>query len=252
MPLASEAGHWYARDGTPVYEVRRKDGTGTRPTTLADARKLLLVPSVTGIIKMAAAPGLEVWKQQQMMLSALTLPREPDEKESDWLKRVIEDSKETARKAAETGKYIHGSLEKAITGQPVPLEHEKHVVGALDALENEFGHIQWEAEKSFAHPLGYGGKVDLHCTSAVVDFKTKEFDDPSKLQTWDEHHMQLAGYSHGLRLHDPAAAICYVSTTVPGLCKVIPVTIGELDRGWEMFIYLLGYWKAKNNYRSGF
>jgi len=237
-----------------MYEVPRKDGQGMRPTTLADARKLLLVPSVTGIIKMAAAPGLEVWKQQQMMLSALTLPREPDEKESDWLKRVIEDSKETARKAAKLGTYIHGSLEKAVTGQPVPLEHEKHVVGALDALEKEFGHVQWEAEKSFAHPMGYGGKVDLawRDLQLVVDFKTKEFDNPDILKTWDEHAMQLAAYAQGLQFGKHTAAICYVSTTVPGLAKVLVIPPDDLARGWEMFMHLLAYWKVKNNYRSGF
>ena len=72
--------HWYGKDGSPRYTVTAKDGSD-RPTTLRDARKLSLVPSVTTILKVAAKPGLEMWKLEQMLLAALTLPQRPDEDE---------------------------------------------------------------------------------------------------------------------------------------------------------------------------
>ena len=46
---ASESSHWYTREGAPKYTVEAKNGN-PRNTTLADARKLNLVPSVTTII----------------------------------------------------------------------------------------------------------------------------------------------------------------------------------------------------------
>ena len=71
---SAESVHWYQHNGAPQYTVKAKDGSD-RPTTLRDARKLNLVPSVTTILKIAAKPGLEAWKLNQMLLAALTLPK---------------------------------------------------------------------------------------------------------------------------------------------------------------------------------
>jgi len=52
------AGHWYRRsDGSPQYTIVGKNGK-ERDTTLRDAREHNLVPSVTTIMRIAAAPGL--------------------------------------------------------------------------------------------------------------------------------------------------------------------------------------------------
>ena len=56
---AAESVHWYGQDGSPQYTVTAKDGQ-QRPTTLRDARKFNLVPSVTTVLKVAAKPGLDV------------------------------------------------------------------------------------------------------------------------------------------------------------------------------------------------
>src|SRR5574337_844081 len=78
--FATEGGHWYASDGSAAYTIKARDGSD-RPTTLRDARKLMLWPSVTTIIAAGARPALERWKAEQLMLAALTLPRLPDERE---------------------------------------------------------------------------------------------------------------------------------------------------------------------------
>jgi hypothetical protein len=64
--------HWYFPDGTPLHDVPRADGKGTRPTSLRDARKLGLFPSVTNVLGVIANPGLSAWKMEQAILSALT------------------------------------------------------------------------------------------------------------------------------------------------------------------------------------
>ena len=89
---SAESVHWYRKDGAPQYTVKAKDGSD-RPTTLRDARKMSLVPSVTTILKIAAKPGLEAWKQEQMLLAALTLPRLDGESEKDMVARIVADSK---------------------------------------------------------------------------------------------------------------------------------------------------------------
>ena len=49
---ASEANsHWYDKDGVPCHEVPKASGKGKTKTTLTQARKLGLFPSVTTIFK---------------------------------------------------------------------------------------------------------------------------------------------------------------------------------------------------------
>ena len=100
-----------------MYEVPRAKGDGMRPTTIADARKLGLVPSVTAIIGIAAKPGLQKWKLQQMLHAALTLPRLPDESTDAFAERVILDSEEQSKKAMERGTELHAAIEEWINGQ---------------------------------------------------------------------------------------------------------------------------------------
>ena len=46
-----------------------------RATTLRDARKLGLLPSVTNVLGVINKPELVEWKMTQAVLAALTLPR---------------------------------------------------------------------------------------------------------------------------------------------------------------------------------
>lgn len=251
MTHASEgATHWYDRSGAPRYTLIGKNGK-ERNATLRDARELGLVPSVTSIIRCAAAPGLEIWKQNQVLMAALTLPRNPDESEQSWLDRVIRDSKEQGRKAAERGTAIHAAVQGHYEGEAPTEEYWPHVKGASEAI-GDWIVSPWTPEKSFSHPLGYGGKVDLSSAQAVVDFKTKEFTTDDKLKTWDEHHMQLAAYREGLLTPNARCAIVYVSASVPGLARLIEIPEEELEKGWEMFQGLLSYWQAKSGYLSAF
>jgi len=87
----AESGHWYTRNGEPMYQIEGANGK-IRNTTLRDARKHNLVPSVTTILNVAAKPGLDNWKLQQVLLAALTLPRNEGEPEGAYIDRIISDS----------------------------------------------------------------------------------------------------------------------------------------------------------------
>jgi hypothetical protein len=188
--------------------------------------------------------------QKQVMLAALTLPKVDGESEDAYLSRILNDSKEQARKAAERGTAIHAAIQGFYDEETPTPGYEPYIQGACKVM-SDWGGGTWIAEKSFSHPLGFGGKVDLHGTvGGVIDLKTKEFSEGDDLKTWDEHAMQLAAYRHGLGLGNTPAAIVYVSTTTPGLCKLIEISQAELAKGWTMFYSLLHYWQAKNAYRA--
>jgi hypothetical protein len=251
---AAESVHWYQQDGSPKYTVKAKDGSD-RPTTLRDARKLNLVPSVTTILKVAAKPGLEVWKQEQLMLACLTLSRYENESEKDFIVRIVSDSKSTAKQAAERGTRIHESIEKWFSGD-THVDHPDMAKATQEALDKHFGHPEgkWIPEESFAFS-GFGGKVDLHmksCETApdgiVVDVKTKEFGPDDEFSAYDEHLMQLAAYREGLGIEKARCANIFVSSTHPGLVKIIEWSEKDLDRGINMFHALLYFWTLKNNF----
>lgn len=252
----SEAGHWYTRNGEPMYQVEGANGK-IRNTTLRDARKHDLVPSVTTIIGVAAKPGLEKWKMQQVLLAALTLPKRDGESETEYLDRILDDSKEQAKAAADVGTQIHAAVQQFYEKnvqygeQFVP-----YVSGADREINKTFGAHEWVCERAFAHELGFGGKVDMFAASEadpkvgiILDVKTKEFFDPEKVEAYDEHLMQLAAYRVGLGMTQARCANVFVSRGIPGMTKIIEWSEEDLERGWSMFARLLEFWQFKNKHQ---
>lgn len=238
--FATQAGHFYKPDGTPAYTYTNAKG-GISNTTVREARKFGWLPSVTQILRQAAAPGLERWKISNAILSALTLTRQEGESDEDYIARILRDSNEQAAKARDQGTEIHGAIERKDLDGPWA-GHVSAAIGALDGWTGET--LEWDSERSFASPLGFGGKLDASTDGFVADFKTSD-KDLSGLKLWPEHRRQLAAYRHGLGMPDARCAIVYVSSTKPE-ARVIEIEEAELQQGWEEFRYLLGYYYASN------
>lgn len=254
---AAESVHWYRQeDGGPQYTVKAKDGSD-RPATLRDARKFNLVPSVTTVMKVAAKPGLDVWKNEQLLLAALTLPRVAGEDEKSFISRVVADSKATGKAAAERGTRVHESIELWYGGKR-PVEHNEIAKGFEEAVFEHFKthpFQKWETEVSFAHPLGFGGKTDLFTrpdesapVGIMLDAKTKEFGPNDDIPAYDEHLMQLAAYRIGVGMPHARCANVFASVSQPGLIKVQEWSEEDLQRGWKMFQSLLNFWQLKNKF----
>jgi len=239
----SESGHWYLPDGSPAYRIIGKNGK-ERNSTVKDAREHGLLPSVTTIIGCASkGEGLQRWLQEQAILAALTLPRLEGESEEDWLSRVVADSKETAKQAAERGTQIHGVIEAFYEGIYIP-ELPPYVRAVESAINEHFGSQLWISEKSFAYG-GFGGKCDLVAKSGfVVDFKTTE-KDLDKLDYFFDHQMQLAAYRQGFEMPTARCAIVYVNA-LQNKAKLVEIPEDDLRIGWDCFTHLLAFYRAKN------
>lgn len=251
--FASEAGHWYTKDGKPAYETIGANGN-LRKTTLRDARKHAYVPGVSDIIKCAASFELERWKVKQAIRTTLSLPYNGEEAEA-YVDRVYVERDRQGREVMDLGSAIHGAIELSLKGKYYAPGHKLHnkthlkcALAALDTVGGWCGIDGVLPERSFAHPLGFGGKCDIHKRGFVADFKSKDFDEEETPTTYDNHAMQLAAYREGFKMPDACCAIIYVSTKVPGLTRLVEVGQDELDRGWELFCALLTYWKIKNRY----
>lgn len=242
--------HWYDRDGRPRYEVASKNGWA-RATTLADARKHAFLPSVTTCLSVIDKPALGVWKVKQGILAALTLPRDPAETEEAYLARVLSDSGEQAKAAAEEGTRIHDACECAVKGKDYDPKYRPHVLAAVAEINRLFPEVSdWVAEKSFGSPLGYGGKVDLHSpsTGIVIDYKsTDEKAGSTKKFHWDQHY-QLAAYQRGLCLPINRCANIFVSRTEPGVVFSHVWSVKEIEEGWDVFKNALALWVSIKKY----
>ena len=252
--MGTDSGHYYRRDGSPCYEVPTKAGH-MRGINLKWDRALCLVPSVTTVLQIVAKPGLEFWKVQQGILAALTLTRNEGESDAEYLGRVMADSKEQAKAAAEEGTRIHDAIEQSFIGGLIPAKYVPHVEATRKKIAEMFPDVSdWVAEASFAHPLGYGGKVDLHSpsTGIVIDYKGKDgdFSDGKKL-AYDQHY-QLAAYNHGLLLPTNVCANLFVSRTHPGCVAEHIWSVDEIKHGLGIFLDSLSLWKRIKRYDSGF
>ena len=263
--VSSEGAHWYDRHGNPMYEVPNKSKPGEmRPTTLRDARKLDLVPSVTSVQKIKARPFLQNWKISKYLEEALTFPldgRQPAEVIPEIIERV---QAELAR-PMELGSLIHAEIEKHIllryrrVGYDPSPDVDPKIIEALDEWINIHRVTCCDVEKSFASPHGYGGKVDLVCRwgaaqkLAVVDWKTTDTQPDKPFRFYDDWCSQLAAYSAGLfKERNIDGEIDHInvafSRNEPGRMKTKVWKREEVIHGLSVFFAELNLWSVDNKY----
>ena len=247
--------HWYDQKGRAAHTVIAKNGL-PRDTTLADARKQNLLPSVTTVIKQTlAAPELERWKVTQAIHSALTLPVIPGESLEDRVRRVREDSEAQAKEAARQGSAVHDALCKYLHGQYVPDEHERFVEELQGQIDTGFGLMLgpvksiW-SEKSLVGD-GYAGTADwLIETSqglAVVDFKGQDVRNgrPADRQSY---WIQLAAYARATGLAINLVGTIVFDRKTGGMYPEFRTMadIADEDRIWTN---LLDTWQRVKGYK---
>src|SRR5512143_2307474 len=175
----SENAHWYQPDGEPLHSVPSAKGE-LRPTTLRDARKLGLLPSVTNVLGVINKPELVEWKMTQAVLAALTLPRKEGEDLGVFAKRVVEDAQSQVKGAAEFGSAFHAGAEQ------VAKSLEVDPAGAYAAwlnLHRDWFQANcvrpvWTERVLVNDELGYAGTADLLIEHqahglTLVDYKTQ-------------------------------------------------------------------------------
>lgn len=253
---ASESGHFYWPDGRPCYEQPCKSRPGEmRSTTLKDARKLGLYPSVSGILSIQSKPGLDNWKKEQVARAAWALPNQLDyELEKPFVDAVLELAESQMSKARDLGTEIHGAIERYLrdvlefgsTEDPCNA-YSAHISAAISALMDfgAWGH-PFRAERSFASPLGYGGCLDFCTDTHISDFKC--VDSLEKKLDYPERCAQLAAYSMGVHNKMVRCANVFISTSEPGQYLLREWTMDELEWGWNLFMACKHLWEVSNRY----
>lgn len=232
--------HWYHKDGRACHEVPYADPSkGMRPTTLRDAKKLNLVPSVTNILQIKAKPGLDVWKLEQAILASLTLPRKAGETEDEFVKRIADDMEQEASAAAEWGTAIHEQIES--------YNQDRCFSGTGEILNYVAGYETWYRanvdeilgiEESVVHPLGYAGRLDIRLRlkdgrTAVVDIKSQKLKGKLKPAFYKEWAIQLAAYKAAHAEPTDTIISLVIPSDAPG--PAFPWEWDDSQSAWEAF-----------------
>ena len=226
-----------------------------RPTTLRDARKLNLVAVCDHC---AECPGQACPDQlalvTQGILAALTGTRREGESDTDYIARVLADSKKQVIDAANEGSRIHDAIERSFRGMSVPEQYLPHVQSARLAIAKQYPNVtDWVTESSFSHPSGYGGRCDLHSpsTGIVIDYKTKDWDFSDGKKLAYEQHYQLGAYQAGFNLRQAPGMALFVSRTHPGSIAFHEWSAEDMQQGYRIFCGCLSLWKLTKGFNPG-
>lgn len=260
-------GHYYRKDGTAAHFC----GPNGSATTLREARKFGLLPSVTEILRLLHKEKLEEWKRKQTMSTVLRLPEDvrqflieyedtespteaQDERFAELWDGIEFRSASVAREAADEGKQIHSAIEASFAKERYPAQYRPHVSAVHQVLSDNFhGVTDWAIERCFASSLGFGGCVDISSAGERIigDHKGAAIaPDEVKRLAYDQNY-QLGGYSIGLGF--PAEAVgfnLFISRTHPGHVRFHQWSAAEMAKGRRVFQAALDVWKAVKDFNG--
>jgi hypothetical protein len=263
--FSPDAAHWYQRDGQPLHTVLSAKGE-PRPTTLRDARKLNLLPSVTNILGVIAKPELTAWLQEQAVMAALTLPRNTGETEDAFARRVVADSQTTRDGAADFGTAFHAGAEHIANTLALEVDPANPAADWLRQyrvwFQGNVARLHWTEKVLVNRALGYAGTADLFIDHAVhgpalVDLKTmkgarsfrtgttgKDAPAPKPYKSWC---YQLAAYRQALS--QPVACInLIVNSNEPSPPMEQVWTEAEMGAGLQAFEAAHQLWSIEKAY----
>ena len=250
--------HWYRRDGEPLHSVPSAKGTlqsaTMRPTTLRDARKLGLLPSVTNVLGVINKPELVEWKMTQAVLAALTLPRLDGEGEDAFAKRVVEDAQSRVKTAVDFGSAFHAGAEHV--AKTLEVDRAELLSAWLNRYRDWFQEncvrLLWTEQRVVSNLFGYAGTADLLIDHAVhgltlVDLKTMKVNPKYKAKPYSTWCYQLAAYRAALGVR----ATC-LNLIVNSVAPEAPIehvwSESEMESGLRAFMAARELWMTENDY----
>ena len=255
----SKSQHWYDRDGKAVFEVPKAKGDGMRATTIADARKLNLYPSVTTVLSVLAKPSLDDWKLTQVAERAYSNPPQDAEEVGAYSRRIINGAFEQVSDAADLGTRIHAGIETAFKEGISAVSEDVYHYVKLVKQDLEFAGI-----KIVQHELrlvnefdGYAGTTDAVMVKdgkqGILDFKSRKTKPGVKIEPWETEPMQIAAYYVAkfgrIPPYGAIGANVYISTTEPGRVQIVTYDDVQLEQAWEAFKAANSLWQYLKQYR---
>jgi len=179
--------HYYDKEANPQFKAG-----------VVRARKENYLPSVTTVMKIIDKPGLNQWKQKQVLLAAANNPKNENESDREYENRILDESRDKSSSAANFGTDIHKAIEKFLNNGDLPSSQK--VYSSFQSLNKKMDLISLNGKTEdtlVSKDYGFAGTVDWHGNYggyAIIDWKTqdvkwKEYkkptDDPYEIKKGD-------------------------------------------------------------------
>ncbi len=275
--ITTQNSHYYDKDGNPKYDA-----------DLRVAKKENLLPSITTVLRIIYKEGLENWKMEKMIQSAITTPRLKDESDDTFIRRVVEGGQQEGSEAADFGSAIHDMIEKYIVDLDITKLRQDHSDKEIDAFFKVKEFIDKNikitpnnyVEKSLpSKHFGFAGRIDFFGTffgqqDILIDWKTqnvkmKEFKKRTNTDYeiekngtflrpvpnfYDTFSWQLAAQTQLIFENMEESHIDVYSIIINsnpdylGQIFVKEYTNEEIAEGWIAFKHCLNLWRIVKNF----
>ena len=258
-PRRGSGGHWYTRKGKAKHTMPLAKGDGVRNTTLRDAKKHGLFPSVTTLLGLFAKPGLQRWKEDQVLRIAFSNPPKLDESFENYANRCLLMQEKPVSDAADFGTKIHDAIESYWKGEHIPDELLGYIQPALDwKQKNQLTFIEFE-KMLVNTDHGFAGCTDIVGKGSdgqmfIVDWKTRKTKKGQKVTAYDFQIHQIAAYAatywgeENVLNHRVHGANAFISSTEEGRFEVIRYSPEDLAKAWIDFTALCQLWRSLKNF----
>lgn len=229
---------------------------------IKEARKHEYYPSVTTVLDILRKWGIEEYQKKQCIISAITMPRNENESDKDFVERILTEADEDRREKANIGTSIHLFISKILKNEKTPINTElKRFI--YDWLQENIIE-SYLIEKSllnytnkFAGTIDFFGKIKEY-DNCIIDWKT-QFTDKSKkiyFNKYNEWSYQLAAYSLLHKLHNFSDSfmgngINYLnvvfSTGLKPDVKIYQWSSEDIEKGSQIFMNCLSIFKLIKN-----
>jgi len=245
-----DAGHWYTEQGESAHVVIGKNGN-ERNTTVADARKMGLLPSVTSVLGIMDKPQLTAWKIEQAIMASLTLPKEDGETLEDYAKRVVKDSKQATTKAAEHGTRMHEQAENILMGRACCKDEDlqPYIKTFREWAEDNVEKTHWCEKALVGH--GYAGRCDAYVRlkgigDAIIDLKNRKV--KTGVPFFDTDCAQLWAYKYASENPKCACVSVVLAANDPDTLVIHRWSEDELYEAGIAFQAMLKVWAWSKKY----
>ncbi len=254
MKHISESTHYYWPDGRPAYEVESADGKKMIPTTLTQARRLGLYPSVTTIISQLAKNAVTNWLLGIVYEECYNAQLEFKINSCDiYRKKVSRKVQKRKDEGAKLGSKIHAHLENYFMNNRKPTGKVSSIsMKAIRAIGEEVGtSAVHDCEMPFASPAGYGGCIDdIIGFNLLCDYKTTSDKQFSKLckNPYPSWGMQLGAYVQPIDPQlDWMTCVSIIINRDTGETFFYNWKREDILKQWQIFNYLLKVWYLTRN-----
>ena len=239
--------HWYRPDGSSAYG-----------STLREARSEKLLPSVTTVTSLLAAPGLEAWKQSELVMAALTMPESEKSEDLNVLaKQIVAESKRAGKDAANLGTQVHDQCEAILRNGTWEKNLMTEAIYAW-VLENVKS-VKWCEKTLVDNLVGYAGRADalidhVEHGLTLIDWKTQKFKKQKKgfkPKFYNKWILQLAAYAECIGKPVRCISVA-INTKAESEDDIIVVdklwSEEEQEDGYHQFLNLHSLWCWDRNY----